>query len=401
MRRRRLYSGITPIIIAVLAVIGNSAQAQAPTAIQFFLPGGALPDREIRFTLEHEDGRIEVLLTGAKGRYQITDDLAREREFTITLEGDRRLYETTTRRLRITGNANLIPVFLRPLPGNPEPPGKELDVSVFDAKVSAEAKAAYDQAIKAASENNADGAISEFTRALSLYPRYLRALNDLGALYLKTNSLDEAVSTFLHANSLNSGYYFPRFYLGVAYNRQRKYDEAIRVLDRLVKDQPSFSIARIELAESLLASQQTDATMEQLRLALADTGLISSLRVDAHLKLGVLLNREERYASAVKEFEKVIAIDPKIALAHMHLGGALLNLNRIAEAEPTLKHAYELGGSNAAGAQLHLGLLYYMQKKYDLSQRAFEQYLKDVPNAQNIRQIRDMLEKIKAAIKQN
>ena len=169
--------------------------------------------------------------------------------------------------------------------------------------------------------------------------------------------------------------------LGVAYNRQRRFDEAIKVLDKLVKDQPSLSIARIHLAEALLVSHQTDAVMEQLRLALADKDLESSVRAEAHLRLGLLLNREERYSAAAPELEKVIAINPKDARAHLYLGGALFNLKRTAEAEAALKKAYELGGSSVAGAQLHLGQLYFLQKKFDLSQRAFEQYLKDTPNA--------------------
>jgi tetratricopeptide (TPR) repeat protein len=188
--------------------------------------------------------------------------------------------------------------------------------------------------------------------------------------------------------------------LGVAYNRQRRYDEAIKVLDKLVKDQPSLSIARIQLAEALLVSHQTDAAMEQLRLALADKNLESSVRADAHLRLGLLLNREERYAAAAPELEKSIAINPKVAHAHLYLGGALFNLKRTAEAEVALQKAYELGGSSVAGAQLLLGQLYFQQQKYDLSQRAFEHYLKDMPNAPNAAQVKSIIEKIKAAMKQ-
>src|SRR4030095_7892785 len=98
--------------------------------------------------------------------------------------------------------------------------------------------------------------------------------------YLKLNRLDEAVSAFTQAVSLNPRHYFPRLNLGVAYNRQRRFDESIKVLDKLVKDQPSLTNARIQLAEALLVSQQMDAAMEQLRLALADKNLESSVRAD-------------------------------------------------------------------------------------------------------------------------
>jgi tetratricopeptide (TPR) repeat protein len=398
MQAEKRYSGIAPIIITLLASLGVSAQA--PTAIQLFLPGGALPGREIRFTLTRDDGRVEILFTDTKGKYQLTGDLAREREYTIVIEGDRRVYDTTTQRFRIMRNITYVPIFLRPLKGEAAPSKEIVDVSVYDAKVPAEAKAAYEQAMKAVSENNAEAAISEFTRALSLYPQYLRALNDLGVLYLKLNRLDEAVSTFTQAISLNPRFHFPRLNLGVAYNRQGKFGDAIKVLDKLVKEQPTLANARIQLAEALIASRQTDGAAEQLRLALADQNLESLARADAHFKLGFLLNREERYAAAVAEFEKAIAINPGAASAHMYLGGALLNLKRMAEAEAALLKAYELGGSRVAGAQLFLGQLYYLQQKFDLSQRAFEQYLKDMPNAPNANQVRAAIERAKAAGKE-
>src|SRR5262249_14714947 len=295
-------------------------------------------------------------------------------------------------------NLTLVPVFLRPLKGETPPPKKIVDISAYDAKVPVEARDAYEQAMKAVSENKPEAAISEFTRALSIFPQHLRALNDLGPLYLKLDRLDEAVSTFTQAISLNPRFYFARLNLGVAYNRQKRFDESIRVLDNLVKDQPALSIARIQLAEALLVSQQMDAAMEQLRLALADKNLESSARADAHLSLGFLLNREERYAAAAPELEKSIAINPNVARAHMYLGGALFNLKRLAEAEVALRKAYELGGSSMAGAQLFLGQLYYQQKKYDLAQLSFEQYLKDRPNAPNAAQVRSLVEGIKAAL---
>jgi TolA-binding protein len=59
----------------------------------------------------------------------------------------------------------------------------------------------------------------------------------------------------------------------------------------------------------------------------------------------------------------------------------------------------ELGGSGLPDAQLFLGQLYYLQQKYELSQRAFEQYLKDTPNAPNAAQVKAAIESAKAAVK--
>ena len=388
---------ITLVILSHLLGMGTSFQRNA--AIQFFLPGGNLPGREIRFTLTREDGETGIFATDTRGRYQPGADLAIERQYRIVIEGDKRSYETTIVRFRIKGNTTYVPVFLRPIKSE-APPAKEImDVSAYDSKATTEARAAYERAMKAVSDNDAEAAIGEFTHALSLYPQYLRALNDLGSLYLKFNRLDDAVSTFSQSISLNSGHYFARLNLGIAYNRQGKYGEAINVLDKLTREQPSLSQARMQLADALLSSRQTDASIEQLRLALADTKLESVDRVNAHLSLGFLYNREERFGAAVKELEKAIVINPKIARAHFYLGEALLNLGRNSESEAELKKAYELGGSAVAGAQFLLGHVYMRQQKNDLAQRAFEQYLEDLPRAPNAAQVRALLDQIKSSIK--
>src|SRR5215470_11472509 len=127
MRAERRYFDIAPIIIALWAALGVSAQA--PTAIQLFLPGGALPTREIRFTLTRDDGQVDVLFTDAKGKYQLTGDLARESEYTIEIEGDKRVYETTTQRFRNRRNLTQVPIFLRPLKGESPQPKEIVDIS--------------------------------------------------------------------------------------------------------------------------------------------------------------------------------------------------------------------------------------------------------------------------------
>ncbi len=397
MAERRHYS-IILFIIALSASLWVPARAQETTTIQLFLPGGVLPSREIRFTVTYEEGGNEVLITDSKGKYQLSGDLGRE--YVIVVKGDGRVYDTTILRFRFMQGGAYVPVFLDPVKGSAPHPKANVDISVYDAKVPAEAKAAYENATKAASENNDEAAISELARALSLYPQYLRALNDLGALYLKLNRQGEAISAFTQAISLNPGVPLARMNLGVVYIRQQRYDEAIKILDTLVKEHPSLTTARIHLAQALLNSRQMDAAMEQIRLALADKNLDSAVRADAHLSLGFLLNREERYAAAATELEKSIAINPKVAIAHMYLGGALLNLKKMAEAEAALRKAYELGGSGVAGAQLLLGQLYYQQKKYELAQLSFEQYLKDMPKASNAAQVKALIEKAKAAMKQ-
>ena len=45
-----------------------------------------------------------------------------------------------------------------------------------------------------------------------------------------------------------------------------------------------------------------------------------------------------------------------------------------------------------------LGETYHLQGKYDLAIRAFEQYIKDVPNAPNVAQVREAIDRMKTAL---
>ena len=83
----------------------------------------------------------------------------------------------------------------------------------------------------------------------------------------------------------------------------------------------------------------------------------------------------------------------------MQLGGALLQVQQFESAERELLRAYELSGNTAAGAQLLLGHVYYAQKRFPDAQRAFEQYLKDLPGAPNAAQITQLIAELKASAK--
>jgi outer membrane protein assembly factor BamD (BamD/ComL family) len=54
------------------------------------------------------------------------------------------------------------------------------------------------------------------------------------------------------------------------------------------------------------------------------------------------------------------------------------------------------GVALAGGAQLLLGHIYYSERRFEDAQRAFEQYLKDVPSASNASQVTKLIADLKA-----
>ncbi|MEK6279036.1 MAG: tetratricopeptide repeat protein [Acidobacteriota bacterium] len=399
--RLRLLSTICALSLS-LVVSATVVSGQAPSSIQLFLPNGDRPPREMRLTLTRDDGRVEIVFTDSKGKFQLTGDLNRDREYDITIEGDGRTFETTTAKLRLLrGGVTYLPIFLRPYKDQPRSPIGVIDLATSEVDVPSQARTAYAEAMKLMGEGHAEPAITALKRALDVYPTYLRALNDLGVLYLKLSRFDEAGEVLRQAIKINKRFHLARLNLGLVLNRQGKFTEAAETLFPLYKEKPSLPGLTTSLAEAWLAGGRVADAKRILRDSIAAGNLEGSHEVEAHYKLALALSREENYGEAIRELQKAIKLDPNAANAHLLLGGGYLQLKRYGEAETELRRAYELGGREMGYAQLLLGQLYVTQQKFEQAQRAFEQYLEEVPGAQNTLQVQEVLVKIKAALQKN
>jgi tetratricopeptide (TPR) repeat protein len=367
---------------------------QAPPAIQIFMPGGTLPPRPIRFTLTRDDGRIETLFTDTKGKFQVTGDLIRDADYIITVESDGATYDTTVATFRIVrGTPVYTPVFLRPFKGKAA--GTPGVVNAMEANVDKNAVAAYEAGMKALGNGQTEEAITQLKRAIKLSSHYLRALNDLGVLYLQLNRLPEAAELFAQAVKVDENFHLARLNLGVVLHRQGHDKEAVKTLALLYEKDRSLKGLALTYADSLLGVSELAKAEEVLRAALTDSSSDNSAQVDLHYKLGVVLNRRDQFEQAAEELKKAVSINDSAANAQLLLGATLLQLNRLDESEKSLLRAYEVAGPGAGNAQMFLGQLYLMQQKPAAALRAFEQYLKDVPAAPNAAQIKAEIERLK------
>src|SRR2546423_6302607 len=139
------------VILAVLVLaLAEVVFSQAPPAIQIFMPSGTLPPRPIRFTLTRDDGRIEVVFTDTKGKFQVTGDLIRDADYIVTVESDGATYDTTVATFRIVrGTPVYTTVFLRPFTDKPKTVPGVIDARAIEADVNKKAVAAYEAGMRA------------------------------------------------------------------------------------------------------------------------------------------------------------------------------------------------------------------------------------------------------------
>src|SRR5690242_12905870 len=161
---RRFGRAVT-VAVLVLA-LAEVTFSQAPPAIQIFMPGGTLPPRPIRFTLTRDDGRIEIVFTDTKGKFQVTGDLIRDADYIVTVETDGATYDTTVATFRIVrGTPVYTTVFLRPFTGKPTAAPGVIDVREMAANISKDAVAAYEAGMKALAGGQTETAITQLKRA--------------------------------------------------------------------------------------------------------------------------------------------------------------------------------------------------------------------------------------------
>jgi Flp pilus assembly protein TadD len=373
------------------------ARAQAPSSIQFFMPDGSLPPRELRFTLTSENGLVDTFYTDSRGRFLIarSQGLQPNAAYTVTVLSDGRLFDTTIHSFKLYQIGH-VTIFLRPLENTVARAGA-IDVAEMDVKVPETAREAYESGMRSLGEGRRDEAIKELNRALEIHPSYFRALNDLGVILMQLGRNDEAALIFERAIKAAPRVYHPRLNLAIIRTRQGRYKEAVEMLERLRRDNPALIEARAPLADALMAMNRLDEAETHLRAALGGK-LQKPAEGNARYLLGLLLNRKQQYEEAARELILASKILPTGSRIRLQLGAALLQLGKYAESERELLEAYRIGGQRMGAAQFLLGELYFITKRFEIAQQAFEQYLIDVPAAPNETEVKALIERIKAAM---
>jgi tetratricopeptide (TPR) repeat protein len=377
---------------ACLSLFSAEALAQRGIRGQIFLPNGAPVQKVTRFTLTTDNGlRTEFHYTDSNGRIQMPSVTG---PYTITVESDGETYATTLSQFDTQYAGNYITIHLKPLRKANQPAPAVINAGDVDRDVSQKARERYDSALALIKEEKYDEAIEPLKQAIAIEKKYFHAHNDLGVVYMKLGQAELSEAMFKEAIRINDQMELPHLNLAILLNRQGRYKE---VADDLLKYQrrfPSVNSIHGPLIEALIESRMWAEAEAELKRAL-DLKMFDE--VDLKTKLGAMQIRQGKFEAAAATLQEAVAKEPDNAAALFNLGTALLQAGKLDEAEKRLLRAYEIRGSSMPGAQLMLGQLYFQKKDYEKALGAFENYLRDLPDAPNAPQVKEAVRQLREA----
>ncbi len=265
------------------------------------MPNGAFIGDSLKVSLLTYNRTLEIIFTSNQGSFEFADLPPGNYEVQVEPNGPQ--IDTVNQSVQVfRGAPSLITISLKEKASSKKESTNSPSISVGEigADVPKSARKEFELASKAAQENNVDTAIIRLRKAISIYPAFVMALNDLGAQLLAQGKLEEAGDELRRAISIDGKAFNPNLNLGIVLVQQQRFAEAIEFLNRAVSLDATSPAARLYAGLAEMGLGNSDSAEKHLTAAYQIGGRSYAL---ALFHLGQLsMNRGDR-ASAKKWFE--------------------------------------------------------------------------------------------------
>jgi len=185
---------------------------------------------------------------------------------------------------------------------------------------------------------------------------------------------------------------------GLKRARENKPEEAVALFQAAVRIFPEYLAAINRLGEQLAVLKKPEEAQAAFEKAIA----INPKFALPHINLGILFVEQKRYDEAIVALENGVSVDSTYPVSRLKLGEALMSKQPpdYDRAEKELTRALELGKREFAYVRLQLFNLNLRRQRLDKAAEQLEAYLKEAPDAPDVEQVRQRLDKVKKAIEQ-
>jgi Tfp pilus assembly protein PilF len=233
------------------------------------LPSGFAANRIVKITLKNSLTVLSTLESDKQGEFRF-DNLS-EGVYFVQAEDEGAEFEPVVEKVMLgRGIVWELTVQLRerkiPRVVNAGP--RVISAAELHQPVPAEAKKEYELGLKLVGKGQITEAAEQFEKAISIYPEYLAARNDLGAQYLKLKRLDDAEKSFHIVLEGDPKNFNARFNLGLVRVERKNYLDAISQLNQAIAIDSARPVARLWLGIALLETGDLAGAERELTKAL-------------------------------------------------------------------------------------------------------------------------------------
>lgn len=311
----RIFGGLFCLLLSVTAsaqeIDPKTKVADTNDAIirgRVTLPSGFGMEGYARITLRTDQSILSTLYTNNSGEFQIRN--LSQGIYFVEAEFTNSKFETAVRRVEL-GRGLMVTVNLelrekRDPSGNR--PGKVVSAAELQQTIPSAAKKQYEVGLKFVSKGDFQKAATHFQEALTLYPEYIAARNDLGAQFLKLKQIDEAEKNFQIVLAKDPKNFNAKFNMGLVEVERHNYNEAISLLNQAVAIDSTRPVARLWIGIAKLELGDVETAESELTRALITGGEDC---VAAHYHLArIFLNRGD-LNEAARSVQSYIQLAPR------------------------------------------------------------------------------------------
>lgn len=183
---------------------------------------------------------------------------------------------------------------------------------------------------------------------------------------------------------------------GLKRARENKPEEAVALFQAAIRIFPDYLAAINKLGEQLAVLKKPAEAQAAFEKAID----INPKYPLPHINLGILFVDQKRYDEAIAALENGARADDSFPVSHLKLGEALMSKQPpdYDRAEKELTRALELGKRDFVYVRQLLFNLNLRRQRLDKAAEQLEAYLKEAPDAPDVEQVRQTLDKVKRAI---
>jgi Tfp pilus assembly protein PilF len=278
---------------------------------RIYYPSGHPLDRRVRVKVSSVRGGPASIMTDDNGSFTI--QRLTDGTYNLTVDAGSE-YETATESVQIIegggrggpGQTVFVQINLRLKASTGNQPGL---VNAARANVPKAARDLYEQALASSQAGDHKKAIEQLKKAVSLFPDFLLALNELGMQYLQINELDHAAESLRAALKQAPDEFIMRLNYGLVLLQQKKYAESESELRSAIEKNDSSAPAHEYHGRALIGLRRLDEAEKELQRALALGG---DEAANSHRYLGAIYIQRGEDARARAELQEYLRLRPKV-----------------------------------------------------------------------------------------